>query len=299
MLEKLRPYMMPFTMLTGGLFYPFFNMLSPLTPFLIFAMLFISFCKLPLGSIRLSPLHGLLLLIQLAGGLTVFLLLQPFDKRIAQAAMICLLAPTATSAPVITEMLRGDTASLTAYSLLSNISVAVLVPLIFPIIGDSNSRLGFLASFSTIAGRIFPLLLFPLALAAILQRMKAKLITRIQQYSKLSFYLWNCALAIVTGRSVAFIVEQKSDTYSTELIMAGCSLILCLLQFLIGRRLGRRYGDSVAAGQALGQKNTILAIWMTQSYLNPLASIGPGAYVLWQNMVNSFQLWRERKRDRN
>ncbi|MDR0371845.1 MAG: transporter, partial [Prevotellaceae bacterium] len=30
-------------------------------------------------------------------------------------------------------------------------------------------------------------------------------------------------------------------------------------------------------------------------YLNPVSSIGPGTYVLWQNIVNSYQIWRKRK----
>jgi bile acid:Na+ symporter, BASS family len=30
-------------------------------------------------------------------------------------------------------------------------------------------------------------------------------------------------------------------------------------------------------------------------YLNPIASIGPGAYVLWQNIINSYQVWLKRK----
>ena len=33
-------------------------------------------------------------------------------------------------------------------------------------------------------------------------------------------------------------------------------------------------------GQALGQKNTVLAIWMAVTYLNPLSSVGPGSYCL-------------------
>jgi BASS family bile acid:Na+ symporter len=51
----------------------------------------------------------------------------------------------------------------------------------------------------------------------------------------------------------------------------------------------------VAGGQGLGQKNTVLAIWMAQTFLNPISSIAPGAYVLWQNMFNSWQVWRARK----
>ena len=51
----------------------------------------------------------------------------------------------------------------------------------------------------------------------------------------------------------------------------------------------------ITAGQAFGQKNTALGVWMAQMYLNPLSSIGPAAYIIWQNLLNSYQLWRAGK----
>ena len=48
-----------------------------------------------------------------------------------------------------------------------------------------------------------------------------------------------------------------------------------------------------------GYKRTawVLAIWMAYTYLNPLSSVGPGSYVLWQNIINSYQLWKKRKNE--
>ena len=39
----------------------------------------------------------------------------------------------------------------------------------------------------------------------------------------------------------------------------------------------------------------VVGIWLTISFLNPLAAVAPGAYVLWQNMVNAWQLWYKEK----
>ena len=80
--------------------------------------------------------------------------------------------------------------------------------------------------------------------------------------------------------------------------MAFAALLLCVAQFALGRWIGKKYGETIAGGQGLGQKNTILAIWMAQVYLSPLSSIGPAAYVLWQNSINSWQLWRRRMNSR-
>jgi BASS family bile acid:Na+ symporter len=48
--------------------------------------------------------------------------------------------------------------------------------------------------------------------------------------------------------------------------------------------------SQITAGQAFGQKNTTLAIWMAQAYLVPIASMAPAVYIIWQNLFNSIQL---------
>ena len=72
-------------------------------------------------------------------------------------------------------------------------------------------------------------------------------------------------------------------------------LTVCLIQFALGKAIGHHWGDSISAGQALGQKNTVVGIWLTLTFLNPLAAVAPGAYVLWQNLVNGWQLWYKDK----
>ncbi|MBV5282719.1 MAG: transporter [Paludibacter sp.] len=294
MVKKIKPYMMPIAITVGAIFYKFFDSLSFLTPYLIFVMLFFTYCNLKLNQMRLSRLHLWLILIQVLGSLGVYLLLAPINITIAQGAMICVLAPTGTAAPVITGMLKGNVASLTAYSLLSNMCVALAAPVIFSLVG-SYQDLPFLDSFLAISQRIIVLLFFPFGLAMLLQKLAPTLTTRIGSFSGLSFYLWSLALCVVTGRTVVFILKQNGSSHLTEIVVALVALLMCIVQFMVGRGIGKRYDDTVAGGQGLGQKNTILAIWMAQMYLNPIASIGPGAYVLWQNIINSYQVWLKRK----
>ena len=163
MLKRLKPYMMPTAITVGAIFYQFFSMLSFLTPYLIFIMLFLTYCKFKFDNIRITPLHLWLILIQILGSIMVYLILRPFNSILAQGVMICVLAPTATSAPVITGMLKGNVASLTAYSLISNLSVALIAPVIFSLIGSYNS-LPFFDSFLTILKPIFVLLFLPFAM---------------------------------------------------------------------------------------------------------------------------------------
>jgi BASS family bile acid:Na+ symporter len=293
MLKKIKPYMMPVSMTVGAVFYKFFGQLSFLTPYLIFMMLFLTYCNLKLNDIRLSRLHLWMILIQILGSIGVYLLLNPINPTLAQGAMICVLAPTGTAAPVMTGMLRGNVASLTAYSLISNLCVVIMAPILFSLIGN-NQNLPFFESFISILQRVFLLLLLPFALAIFLRKINPVLTNKIGSYSGLSFYLWCLSLFIVTGKTVEFIVKQGRNDYLMEILIAIGALVMCIAQFIAGRKIGKRYNDTVAGGQGLGQKNTILAIWMTQIYLNPLSSIAPGSYVLWQNIINSYQVWRDR-----
>ena len=287
--------MMPIAITVGAVFYKFFMMLSFLTPYLIFAMLFLTYCNLKLNELRLSRLHIWLILIQIAGSLAVFFALSPINITLAQGVMICVLAPTGTAAPVITGMLKGDVGSLTAYSLISNMCVALAAPVIFSFVGTYQD-LPFIESFLAISQRVFVLLFLPFALAMVMQKFTPVITAKIASRSFLSFYLWSLALCVVTGRTVVFILKQDGNSHITEILVAIGALVVCISQFIIGRGIGKQYDDTIAGGQGLGQKNTILAIWMAQTYLNPIASIGPGAYVLWQNIINSYQVWRIRKR---
>ena len=112
----------------------------------------------------------------------------------------------------------------------------------------------------------------------------------------MAFYLWAVALTIVTAQTVKSLANSDAAV-GVEVLIALAGFITCVIQFYLGKRIGTRYFDRISAGQALGQKNTVLAIWMSYTYLDPLSSVGPGSYVLWQNIFNSYQLWKKRKKE--
>jgi BASS family bile acid:Na+ symporter len=121
---------------------------------------------------------------------------------------------------------------------------------------------------------------------------------RIVSVRDLSYYLWACSLMIVTGTTVKNIVHaQVSVWLLTAIALLG--LVVCIVQFAVGRYIGHYFDHTQEAGQALGQKNTAFAIWLSSAYLNPLSSVGPGCYILWQNIVNSVEIWQYRKKARS
>ena len=82
------------------------------TPVLIFLMLFVTFCRVQPSEMRLSMLHGWLLLFQTIACVGVYFLLLPLDRTVAQGAMICVLAPVAMAAVVIGGMLGANVATM-------------------------------------------------------------------------------------------------------------------------------------------------------------------------------------------
>lgn len=295
MLKFLKNWTLPVAMFVGAVGYPLFIRLSFLTPALIFIMLLLTFSKISLRELKPKPLHLWLVAIQLVGAVAVYLLLRGVNEVLAQAAMVCVICPTATSAAVITAKLGGSAASLTTYTLLINMVVAVVVPIMFPLI-EPHPEVTFWMACTIILGKVFVLLICPFLLSLLLRKVLPKVHHTLLGLHELAFYLWAFALAIVTSQILSSLLNYAEDV-TIGILMAVATFIICCLQFFFGKTLGSVYKDRVSGGQALGQKNTILAIWMAHTYLNPLSAVGPGFYVIWQNIINSWQLWKKRKRE--
>lgn len=296
LLKILKDWTLPIAMGLGVIGFPLFISLSFLTPVLIFVMLLLTFSKISLRELKPTPLHFWMLLIQWVGSAAVYLLLRGVNEVLAQAAMVCVICPTATSAAVITAKLGGSAASVTTYTFLGNLGVALLVPVFFPLI-EPQAEMTFWGASSMILGRVFVLLICPFLLSLLLRKWMPKTHRLLLNSGDLAFYLWAFALAIVTSQILFALLSYSEDVF-IGILIALSTFMVCSLQFFFGKTLGSKYRDRIAGGQALGQKNTILAIWMAGAYLNPLSAVGPGFYVVWQNVINSWQLWKKGKRDR-
>lgn len=277
---------------------PFVNAFASfITPWLIFAQLLLTFCKMDVKSLIPQPWHGWLLMVQAVSciGVVGILLCFPMNGLSIgfwEGMMVCLICPTATAAAVITGKLGGNAATLTTYTLLSNLLGAIMVPLVFPLV-EPHEGLTFWTAFWKILYKVFPLLLAPFFLALFLKHYWKVAHDWLKNHSGMAFYIWAFALALVMGQTARTLFNSDASAW----LVASGGLIACAVQFFVGKRIGSAYKDRISAGQALGQKNTVLAIWMTSTYLSPLAVVAPGAYVLWQNLFNSWQLWKKQNRE--
>lgn len=295
---KLKPWMLPIAIVCGLIFHEPIRYLQPLSPVLIVVMLYITFCRLHRSDFHVGSYMIWLLLAQFGGSVVAYALLKPFGEDLAQGAMICVICPTATAAPVITGMLGGSVARVAAYSLFSNVGVAFAVPPLLSWI-NPGADVAFADTLWRICRTVMPLIFLPLILAGLTYKLSPRLHAEVASRQSVSFYIWALALLIVVGNAVSFVMKEPADRLWVMVGLAAVSLLLCIVQFALGRFIGRRCGDVISASQSLGQKNTVLAIWIATTYLNPIVSVAPAAYILWHNSVNSIQLYLHQRKMEN
>lgn len=288
--------MLPISMMGGIVFHDWIHYLSFLTPYLIFIMLTITYTRIRSRELRITRFQWTLLAVQMIGCWLIYGLIYPIDEQIATASFLCIFMPTATAAPVITGMLGGSVTKLATYSLLSNLAVALSAPTFLSLVNDTGREIAFADSFTTICAQVVPLLILPLVVAILMRHSAPKLHKAIAEHQSISFWMWAVALFIVMGRAVSFMIKQPISELPIMAGMAVASLAVCCMQFIIGRKVGGHLGDKIAGAQGLGQKNTIIGLWMALTYLNPIVSVGTATYIVWQNSINSFQLYLKTKK---
>ena len=309
------------SMLIGALGYKWFLPLKPTLPWLIFFMLFFTFCKVNPLDLRLHKWHWVVLGTQLMLSFLTYILVLHFtgDPILAQGLLMCFIMPTATAAPIIAGKMGGSIQNLTTFTLLSNFATAIIVPATFPLINPA-ADMTFWSAFLLILSRISPLLLGPFFAAWILriiyQKRTKKEFVLSTRLAVIPFYLWVASIIVLTSVVTETTITNYQSQITNILILLVCSFFICLIQFGLGKLIGykmpaaskgRDYQDvlinpaaapktmegvsSITAGQAFGQKNTSLGVWMAQTFLDPLSALGAAAYIIWQNLFNSAQLF--------
>lgn len=290
---------MPIAMVIGAVFYPWMEYITFLSPYLIFVMLFITYCRLTPHDFKPGKFELILLGVQILLAGAAYGITFLFNKTLAEGVFICFFIPTATAAPVITSMLGGSISKVATYSLLSNAMIAIGGPVILAAIGE-HPEITFTESFILILKQVFPLIILPLVLAMALRKFMPRFHSYVMEKQQVSFYCWCVSLIIVVGGCTSFAIQHWTPSSTLTMIwLALGALIACLVQFKIGRVIGGYFNDKVSGGQSLGQKNTVLAVWLALAYLNPMASIAPAAYVAWQNIVNTWQLMRHQNQKKD
>ena len=310
--QLFKDWMLPLAIATGISLYLFYFFTPFLKPYgalfhrlasegqrlVIALLLFFQFVQISPHDLKLRRWHLWALLVQALGfllfaGLCILIPEGP-ARILPECAMICLICPTAAAAGVITRKLDGDLAATVTYLCLTNLAATFLIPMVIPVIRPS-AHLGFWAYVLRIARKVFPILVLPGLLAWTVRYTTHKLQRKLMRFAPNSFYFWFFGLTLAMVLATHALVNNYPGAWALAGIV-GVSLVTCFLQFFLGRKTGHGRVDAITAGQALGQKNTGFLIWLGYNYLTPVTSVAGGLYAIWQNLFNSWELYRHEHR---
>ncbi len=312
MKRLIRDWMLPVTMAGGVAVFLLFHNVRALRgiaewyaphnnnvmPVCMSLVLFTTFCRVDFRKLAPVRWHLWVALAQLAFALLLVwvvcsLRVDGEGLILLESMLVCVVSPCAAAAPVVTVKLGGSLEESTSFTFLSNIFSALIISLFLPMLpaGSGNEVLSFGPLFIRISWRVSCVLLLPMLLAFALKHCWPRLHHAIAGVTDLSYFLWGGSLVIVSGTTAKNIADSLDGIAPHILVtIALLSLAVCLAHFAIGRFVGRHLGKPIDCGQALGQKNTATSIWVATVFLHPLAAVGPGCYILWQNTVNAVEL---------
>ena len=292
-------------MMALGMMLPQFHRLSFLIQYLLMAMLFFAFMDIDIQPASFQKGVLWVAAANLGVAFGSYGLLSYFDHTLALAAFMTGIAPTAIAAPVIISFIQGKVPYVASAVLLTNILVALVVPVTLPwMVGPGSSSLltgaAVLAPIGQISvWQVLEPVLITMFVPLILARLAAYLPKNGQAFIRrgkaLSFPLWLINLFLISAKAADFMRGELTASNTAIAAIALISLSLCIANFVIGALLGgRNYWQE--ASQALGQKNNSFVIWIALTFLNPLVAMGPTFYVLYHNLYNSWQIYLFEKR---
>ena len=307
----LQNWMLPLARTAGAVIYlvlhyvPSFNeegymsVARNLQPVLVSLMLFLQLNTVAPTDLKFHKWHFILIAVQ-ALLFAVFAFIaagtsSAGGRILLESAMLCFICPTAAAAGVITSKIGGSLPGIMTYTVLSDTLASLLIPLMIPMVHPA-ADMSFLAAFWAIIKRVFSILVLPCVLAWLIRYLLPGVQRWLAKYVGWAFYVWSVGLVLALSLATGALVTSRIGLLLT-LGIAGISLVCCISQFWLGRRVARGYGrvESVTAGQALGQKNTGFIIWLGFRYMTPVTSVAGGLYAIWHNLVNSYELYKSRQ----
>lgn len=272
-----------------GLLAPAAGQLSFLIRYCLMAMLFLSFLEIRFSGRLLRPVHLVVVVLNIALPLAVFAALRPLSADIALAAFAVAAMPTAAVAPAMAGFLHGNVPFVTAAVLLNNTVVALALPFTLPLVIGHQAEIEVLE----VAIPAVSIVFLPLFASLALRWGWPAAAARVQRLSHISFAFFLFTIFVAAASASRFAREQGSGALGLFAAIGLVSALICLLHFRLGQWIGRR-GLPVETGLSLGRKNTMFGIWLALTFISPVAAMGPMFYILFQNLYDSWQLYRMR-----
>lgn len=269
-----------------GILVPYGHLFTYLIRYSLMIMLFFTFLDIKIHTNIIQRSHFGVLIGVLLLSLLIYGIICPFDEDLALIAFITSISPTAAFAPVLTDMLKGDTVYVTVAVVINSFCIAFFIPFVLPTMMES---VGDIAAWKVLI-QVLSLLGIPFFLAQLIRKLNPAIGTWLLKYKGISFYLFLLNIYIATSKASNFI-QYESPTPIEEIGMIGLiTLFVCITCFGVGYLIGGK-SMGLEFGMAIGRKNTMFAIWLCLTFINPIAALGPMFYIIFQNIFNSYQLY--------
>ena len=265
--------------------------LSFLIKWLLAGMLFFSFLNLKVSVKEIGMKHLSIAIGNVIFATVVFYALKNFNIWLALSSSIIALAPTAIAAPVMTSMLKGDVTWVALSTIVTNLLVSALLPFYIPYIYGIDNHVNPMVLIQS----LFIIFLIPFALAMFIQNHSKKALAFFSRFKKATFILFVSNIFLASAKSAHYILYETKEDNEIIILITIFAAIMCLLNFGIGFTLGGK-NKKLEASLAFGQKNTMFSVWIALTYINPLVSLAPMSYVLFQNTFLTFLMYKREKK---
>ena len=190
--------------------------LVELMPVVLFALLYVTFCKIEIKEMKPKAWHFVLQLIRTSLALLMVIAICLFGKNyeakvILEGAFICFICPTAAAVAVVTEKLGGSIGSLTTYTVIANIFTMIIIPSLFPMV-EKGADVSFLYMSMMVFRNVTTVLVVPLLLALLSRKFLPRFVDKVKSVKDLGFYMWCFNLTILMGETLRnFLHATVSD----------------------------------------------------------------------------------------
>lgn len=276
-----------FTAIILGSIFNYGHAYTYLIRYNLMVMLFFAFLGIQVNWRLFNVTHFKILAINIGLPLILYPIIKPFSANLALIAFTVSIVPTAAAAPVIAQLLRTNVGEVTVSVILSTPIIALLLPILLTYFLNIEGDV----SLNNLVFPVLSLVFLPLIISQVVQQGPHRLKQMVTKLEFISFPLFLTNIVIACGNASHFV--QNNQEVIGEALVSILFLVtfLCVLQFQIGSIIGKK-NNPFTYSLALGRKNTMIGLWMSITYFNPMIALGPIFYIVLHNIYNSYQIWQ-------
>jgi len=278
-----------FISIAVGVLFPFGHSYTHLIQYFLMVMLFWAFLEIDFSGNPFDRKQFYLVAANLVIPLFWYYTIMLFNNTLALIAFVAALAPTAIASATLVSILNKNIKFTTVYVMISNFAMSIGASFLLPLVVSKSIQISvidvLLPSIQVVG--------YPLILALIIDKYIPKFANYMIHRKGDAYYLLIINLYLASSKASHFIVTEYTGPIYFIFIIGIAISIVAFINFAIGRKIG---GSELKleCGQGLGQKNNSFTIWISLTFLSPLAALGPIFYLFFQNSYISYLLHKHR-----